>query len=141
MRCVQTALEKEKISMSSTRVSKALRQALVVPIPSKQGNTPTFLNVGTDLLGQCTQQLKTDRRQSALDETVDQEKIWEKYQDERESQPDDLDQILRSVNLKPLKLFNSLSEIKSRLNLKACTDKVMLSYEHTMLMQKLSTMM
>ena len=127
--------------MSSTRVSKALRQALVVPIPSKQGNTQTFLNVGTDLLGQYTQQLKTDRRQSALDETVDQEKIWEKYQDERESQPDDLDKILRSVNLKPLKLFNSLSEIKSRLNLKACTDKVMLSYEHTMLMQKLSTMM
>ena len=137
MRCVQNALEVKNIYMSSERVSKALKQALVVPIPSKTGKATSFLNVGLDPKYHTLKRDKPGRKQSELDNTVDQQYIWEQYCNERESQPDDLDQILNAVNLKPLKLFNPLSEIKTCLNLRTCTDDVMLAYEQRQMMAKL----
>lgn len=137
MRCVQNALEENNIYMSSERISNALKQALVVPVPSKGGRATSFLNVGLNPQYHTLKRDKPGRKQSDLDATVDQQYIWEQYCKERESQPDDLDQILNAVKLKPLKLYNSLSEIKSRLNLRACTDDVMIAYEQRQMMAKL----
>lgn len=58
LRCVQSALEKESRSMSAERISKALRNALLVPLPYKKGQNPFFLNVGLELQGRSVQKLK-----------------------------------------------------------------------------------
>ena len=136
LRCVQSALEKESRAMSAERISKALRNALLVPLPYKKGQSPSFLNVGLELQGRSVQKLKAGRSQCEPEDVLDQNAVWETYLKERESEPDDLDTILKALNLKPLKLINTLSEIKSRLNLRFCSDENMLAYEQRKLMEK-----
>lgn len=136
LRCVQSALEKESRAMSAERISKALCNALLVLLPYKKGQTPSFLNVGLELQGRSVQKLKAGRSQCEPEDVLDQNAVWETYLKERESEPDDLDTILKALNLKPLKLINTLSEIKSRLNLRFCSDENMLAYEQRKLMEK-----
>ena len=139
LRCVQNALEKANHPMSAERISRALRNALLVPLPYKEGQAPSFLNVGLELQGHAARKLKTGHGQSGIEDTLDQNAVWEMYLQEREEEPDDLDKILTALRLKPLKLINTLGEIKSSLNLRFCSDENMIAYEQRKLIEKTYT--
>ena len=69
---------------------------------------------------------------------MDSDVIWNRYEKERESHPDDIDCILQAVNLSPLKTYNTLPELKRLLGLKMMTDEVMLAPEHLKHMERVA---
>lgn len=138
LRTLQMKLEEQGTPMSSKRVCEALKQALVVPVPAKKGEAQVFLNVGLNQHFNAHKWEKCDRRQFAVDSTVDENKLWELYENERTAQPDDLDNILKAVNLTPLRVYSSMGELKNRLGIKNVSNDIMIAKEHLMLMDKIS---
>lgn len=137
LRSLQLKMEKNNYPLSAERISKALRQALLVPIPGKKDDTQMFLNVGLDQCFNATKREKTDRQQSELNDVVDEDRIWRSYEEERQSQPDDLDQIIKTVNLIPPNIYNTLGELKIKLGLRTYPNEVMLSPYHLKYQAKL----
>ena len=141
MRTLQTKLENNGTPMSAERISRTLRQALVVPVPSGKSNTQTFLNVGLNQTFNAYSREKPDRRRHEGNETVDEEKVWNIFEKERNSQPDDLDSIIRAVGLKPLNIYNTMAELKTKLGLKTYPNEIMLSQNHLKYLEKVQGML
>lgn len=139
LRTLQMKLEAQGTPMSSERVCEALKQALVVPVPAKKGEAQAFLNVGLNQNFNDHKWEKRDRRQFNVDSTVDEGKLWELYEKERTAQPDDLDNILKAVDLKPLRVYSSLGDLKIRLGIKNAPNDIMIAKEHLMLMDKIAS--
>ena len=139
LRTLQMKLEAQGTPMSSERVCEALKQALVVPVPTKKGEEQTFLNVGLNQDFNAHKWEKCDRRQFDIDSTVDESKLWELYEKERTAQPDDLDNIIKAVDLKPLRIYSTMGDLKTRLGIKTAKADVMIAKEHLMLMDKISS--
>ncbi len=139
LRTLQMKLEAQGTPMSSERVCEALKQALVVPVPAKKGEAQVFLNVGLNQNFNDHKWEKRDRRQFNVDSTVDEGKLWELYEKERTAQPDDLDNILKAVDLKPLRVYSSMGDLKIRLGIKNAPNDIMIAKEHLMLMDKIAS--
>ncbi|MCI6797161.1 MAG: hypothetical protein MR571_04790, partial [Succinatimonas sp.] len=60
---------------------------------------------------------------------------------ERTSQPDDLDSIIRAVELKPLNIYNTMAELKTKLGLKTYPNEIMLSQNHLKYLEKVQGML
>lgn len=141
MRTLQTKLENNGTPMSAEQISHTLRQALVVPVPTAKGNTQMFLNVGLNQNFNAYSTEKQDRRRHEGNETVDEENIWNSFEKERSSQPDDLDSIIRAVGLKPLNVYNTMAELKTKLGLKTYPNEIMLSQNHLKYLEKVQGML
>ena len=104
MRSLQMKLESSGFPMSSGKICNALRQALLVPLPSKNYKVQSFLNVGLSQSFNNKDVEKPGRERKELNDTVDEEQVWSAFEKERETRPDDLDLILKTAGLKPLKV-------------------------------------
>mgnify|MGYP000021941684 FL=1 len=138
LRMLQAKLAKAGHPMASQRVSDALAQAMVVPLPRPAGSTQAFLNIGFNPRFHTAERCGKSAPQWAINDTLDSDVIWNRYEKERESHPDDIDCILQAVNLSPLKTYNTLPELKRLLGLKMMTDEVMLAPEHLKHMERVA---
>ena len=124
--------------MASQRISDALAQAMVVPLPKSAGGTQAFLNIGFNPRFHTADRCGKSAPQWDINDTLDSDVIWDRYAEEREAHPDDIDCILQAVNLSPLKTYNTLPELKRLLGLKMMTDEVMLAPEHFKYMERVA---
>ena len=134
-------LENSGFPMSSGKICNALRQALLVPLPSKNYKVQSFLNVGLSQSFNNKDVEKPGRERKELNDTVDEEQVWSAFEKEREARPDDLDLILKTAGLKPLKVFNTMTEIKNNLGLSTCPNEVMISKCHLRYLSKVTAQM
>ena len=67
------------------------------------------------------------RQQASFDETEELEELASKYIQMRNSLPDDLDLILNAVGLKPLKIENTMGDLKRNLSLQPVPNTNMVS--------------
>ncbi len=141
MRSLQMKLESSGFPMSSGKICNALRQALLVPLPSKNYKVQSFLNVGLSQSFNNKDVEKPGRERKELNDTVDEEQVWSAFEKEREARPDDLDLILKTAGLKPLKVFNTMTEIKNNLGLSTCPNEVMISKCHLRYLSKVTAQM
>ena len=100
-----------------------------------------FLNVGLNQNFNAYSLEKQDSRRHEGNKTVDEEKVWNIFEKERNSQPDDLDSIIRAVGLKPLNIYNTMAELKTKLGLKTYPNEIMLSQNHLKYLEKVQGML
>lgn len=128
LRLLQEKLEKSHVHMSSPRICQALADARVIPIPTTAGEQ-MFLNLGGVPDFHAPERIGKKARVWGVNETIDPEQAWGKYKEEREAKPDDIDQILLAVGLKPLALYSTMGNLKTSLGLKSVPREDMLAPE------------
>ena len=141
MRSLQMKLESSGFPMPSGQICNALRQALLLPLPSKNPGIQSFLNVGLNQIFNNKDVEKPGRKRKELSDTVNEEQVWSAFEKERETKPDDLDLILKTAGLKSLKVFNTMTEIKSNLGLSTCQNEIMISKCHLRYLSKVTDQM
>ena len=124
--------------MSAIRIKEALSQAMLLPLSSTDGSPTCFINVGTDPKFHTAQRCGKGRDIWELNETINSEEVWRRYETEYSQQASDTDRLFSAVGLKPLQLYNTLPEIKIAMGLHSTGDESMLAPEHKLLSAKLA---
>lgn len=137
LKILQEKAEAAGDPMSAVRIKEALTQAMLLPIPSADGNPVSFINIGTDPKFHTAERCGKGRDVWELNETVNSEEVWRRYEAERSRQASDTDRLFSAVGLKPLQLYNTLAEIKVCMGLHSTPDELMLAPEHKGLSTKL----
>lgn len=130
LRALQEKLQAQSIHLSAQGISRALSEAMVVPIPGSNVETATFLNIGPGEQFHAARYTGKGKLQEGLNDMVDSVAAWKRFEADREAVAGDIDRILETVGLKPLNLCTSLKEIKRRLGLHTQPDSVMLAPEY-----------
>ena len=141
MRSLQMKLEAKNISMSAEQISRNLREALIIPVPSKTNAMQLFLNTGINQNFNSRVREKTGRLRHEGNEIVDTEFIWNDFEQERLTHPDALDAIMQAVELRPLSIYSTMAELKNRLGLKTYSNEIMLSHNHLKYLEKVQSML
>ena len=128
LRHLQEKLEKSQLHMPATQICQALADARVIPIPTTDGEQ-MFLNLGGVPNFHALERIGKKARIWDVNETIDSALAWDKYREEREARPDDIDQILLAVGLKPLALYSTMGNLKTNLGLKSVPREDMLAPE------------
>lgn len=115
MKIVQERLKAKGLSMSSSQISSALAQALVIPIPSSDGRINTFINIGLSPLFHTPLTTGKSRVVQDVNDVENSAQVWKKYKESLENTPFCTDQILTAVGLKPLETYNTMGELKKNL--------------------------
>lgn len=128
LRLLQEKLEKSQLHLPASRICQALADARVVPIPTTDGEQ-MFLNLGGVPNFHAPERIGKKARIWDVNETIDPALAWDQYHEEREARPDDIDQILLAVGLKPLTLYSTMGNLKTNLGLKSVPREDMLAPE------------
>ena len=134
-------LEAKNISMSAEQISQNLREALIIPVPSKTNAMQLFLNTGINQNFNSRVREKPGRLRHEGNEIVDTEFIWNDFEQERLTHPDALDAIMQAVELRPLSIYSTMAELKNRLGLKTYSNEIMLSHNHLKYLEKVQSML
>ena len=127
LKSLQLKLAARGAALSTSRITSALFNAVIAPIPVKGSSELTFMsiNLGEKFYG--LDQLHKNRHAEHREITEDFDDIWAQYHKRRSSVPDDIDLILSAVGLEPLQTFNTLGQIRRALGLSGFCNEVMLS--------------
>ncbi len=139
LKSVQEKLEHNGLHLSPERICRALADAKVLPLPADDGSIQTFVNVGAEIKFHTPENTgKLGKAQKGLNDTVNHDQVWESFEKTREQQPCDTDLVLMATGWQPLKLYNTMGELKRIFRLKNQPDDVMVAIEHRNHIRKLA---
>lgn len=138
MKIIQTKLSEKGCTLSAEKISEALANAFVVPVPSSDGKISNFLNIGMNVRFHKPCYTGKGRVEQNLNDVEDNESIWKKFEANRNRHGALIDQILDVTNLNPLSLYNSVKEIKERLGILSVPANKFLSPEMEKYQEKLA---
>lgn len=124
---IQTKLVKAGVNLSISRICNALKNASLGVIGDGTFKKIKFYNIGLSENIYTPELTGKGRQQASFDETEELEELASKYIQMRNSLPDDLDLILNAVGLKPLKIENTMGDLKRNLSLQPVPNTNMVS--------------
>lgn len=139
MKSLQEKLKAANVQMSAERITKALAQALVVPVPAAKGKPLSFLNLGCTENFHSPEYTGKGRIQQDESEVIDHEDVWKAFEMHRSGCANDTDLVLSAVGLKPLSIYNTLGEIKKRLGVHSVSNEAMLAREQELYIEKVAS--
>lgn len=129
-RALQEKLLAQGTPLSAARISSALRQALLMPMPAPDGKVQQVLNLCLHPGFHTAELVGKGRYEGSANDVVDHESVYDAFKENRSKTPDDLDLILKAVGLTSPSFTTSMGDLKKRLGVPTYSDDVLISAEH-----------
>lgn len=129
-RALQEKLLAQGTPLSAARISSALRQALLMPMPAPDGKVQQVLNLCLHPGFHTAELVGKGRYEGSSNDVVDHESVYDAFKENRSKTPDDLDLILKAVGLISPSFTTSMGDLKKRLGVPTYSDDVLISAEH-----------
>lgn len=137
LRSLQEKLDRAGTLLSAGRIASALKQALLLPLPTVNGKVQQLLNITLHPSFHTAQNQGKSMFEGKLNDTLDHDGIFSAFIKGRNKVADDLDLILQASGLQPPLFSNSLGELKKRLGVHTYPDSTLFSAEHLLYLDHL----
>ncbi len=130
LRSLQEKLSSIGVQMSLRRIFTALKNALLLPLPSEEG-IQGFFNAGmAEIFHTPDKKGAPEKMHGGENEAADNNAGCSKLEKERTSAAGDVDLIMQAAGLSPLKYFSTMGQIKKHFGLHNLPDASIVSFDH-----------